>query len=154
MQSNATNLTKDGGYNPPSLFWIAYYTNGQALPQIDPESCVENRLKDIDQTNLCKFGWYPFSPEFAAKIQRTNGYNVKCRFLPSYEIELGEHQRLIAKQRQSYTYYGANVRKTVYLLGWQTTLKVDGKDKNVKSIMYIKEDGSVTLGEDFSLVFE
>jgi len=147
MESNPTPLQKvQTDYNPPTYFWIAYYRNGQALPQYDPETCNENLFKNIDQTNLTKFGWYPFSPEFAGRIKQKKDYDVKCRFLPSYEMFLGKGQRLIAVQRQSIKM--GNLRKTVYLLGWQNTIE----GKNVKSIMFIHEDGSVKLGEDYNMV--
>lgn len=145
MQTN-NNLE----YNPPTFFWVSIYKDDTALPQFDPESGRENLFKDIDQTKLKEFGWYPFTPELASKLQIAVKINP---FLPKYKIVLAPNQRLIALRRQFINYGFVSKgepfekeRKTIYLLGWQET--VNGR--NHKSILFIDEDGNVEISENFN----
>lgn len=91
-------------YNPPVYFWIAEYNDGQALPQFDVESGKENLFKDIDQSKLKRFGWYPFTLEFAEKIGEA-GVVVRVLPLPHHVLELKSNQRLIAKREQEIKNY-------------------------------------------------
>ena len=96
--------------------WVAEYSDGYALPQFDPETGEENRFANIDQSKLCRFGWYPFSAEMAAKmsvvaIPTRNPYHV---------IELNEGDKLVAVRRN---HIHLNLRRgisrgeTLYVLG-------------------------------------
>ena len=56
------------GYRPIVYMWVAEYRDGLALPQFDPDTGRENPFSSIDQSRLCKFGWYPFSVNMMGKI--------------------------------------------------------------------------------------
>jgi len=78
--------------------WIAEYGDGSAFPQFDPETGKENPFTAVDQSKLCKFGWYPFSVEMTRKILKTDGIAVIPTNNPLYFIELSENDVLIAKR--------------------------------------------------------
>lgn len=74
------------------MFWIAEYTDGQALPQFDLDTGKENLFKDIDFSKLKRFGWYPFTLLLAEFIP----YAMANPLLPSCVIALGPEDKLIA----------------------------------------------------------
>jgi len=84
-------------YNPPVFFWIAHYEGGQCLPQFDPVDGHENLFRDIDQKQLVKFGWYPFTDDLRKVMSINASVNP---FLPRIELEIGAGQRLIAFREQ------------------------------------------------------
>ena len=88
-------------YNPPILFWIAHYANGQSLPQYDPLDGHENRFSDIDQSKLVRFGWYPFTPELKKVVKDEIVVNP---LLHHYEMSLQPGQRLISFTEQKLHY--------------------------------------------------
>ena len=142
--------------NPPLVFfWIAEYNDNTALPQFDPDTCKENLFKDIDQSRLKAFGWYPFPKEFAEKL-RSKGVNAVSKPLNFYRIELKEGWRLIAFRRNAIKYgltgMGAissqKNRVLWYALGFQTTVRFGKRERNVKAIMFIDSDGNVVMSHD------
>lgn len=91
----------DLGYRPLVYMWVAEYRDGSALPQFDPETGEENRFAEIDQSRLCKFGWYPFSVEMVAKM------SVKAipTINPYYTIDLKPDDELFAVRRNHITHF-------------------------------------------------
>ena len=137
------------GYNPLVFFWLAEYKDGKCFAQFDVETGEENLFRDVDQFRLKKFGWYPFPLPFAVFLQG-KGHNVLSKDLPSYEIELQPGQRLIVLRRNIFKpFKDGGERYTVYMLGWW---KGSQHGPQEKSIMFIKEDGSVVLSDDFQKV--
>ena len=112
--------------------WVAEYSDGSALPQFDPETGEENRFAEVDQSRLCKFGWYPFSAEMVARmsvvaVPTRNPYHV---------IELKDGDKLVAVRRNhiEFSIRGGGTRRvaSLYLLGIE-----GGK------IIKIKENGEL-----------
>jgi len=83
------------------FMWVAFYDNGQCLPQYDLESGKQNLFKDIDQSKLVKFGWFPFSVELAQKVSCA----VVRSNLPYFILKLHANQRLIALRREFQHFY-------------------------------------------------
>lgn len=121
----------DLGYRPLVYMWIAEYGDGTALPQFDPETGRENKFSDVDQSRLCRFGWYPFSIEFAAKVPVLAVPTAN----PPHVIELKKSDNLVAARRNRVEIRlggGIHRGETFYLLG------VEGKE-----VKRIGEDGRV-----------
>ena len=125
----------DLGYRPLVYFWIAEYNDGTALSQFDPETGKENLFKNIDQSRLKRFGWYPFNLDLAEKIYEAYSLIVVPSSLPFHVVELKPNDRLVAKRENTLRYVLANgqveSREIVYILG------VEGK-----KVLRIKEDGT------------
>jgi len=125
----------DLGYRPLVYFWIAEYNDGTALSQFDPETGKENLFKNIDQSRLKRFGWYPFNWDVAEKIYEACNLIVVPSSLPFHVVELEPNDRLVAKRENTLRYVLANgqveSREIVYVLG------VEGK-----KVLRIKEDGT------------
>lgn len=85
-------------YRPPVYMWIAEYSGGSALPQFDPETGKENLFRDVDQSKLKRFGWYPFATELSAKIYEKTGAVTVPTSNSSYMIELKNGDKLVAKR--------------------------------------------------------
>jgi len=85
-------------YRPLVYMWIAEYSDGFALPQFDPESGKENPFSAVDQSRLCRFGWYPFSVEMMRKILKADGISVIPTHNPIHTIELSKNNVLVAKR--------------------------------------------------------
>jgi hypothetical protein len=90
------------GYCPPVLFWIAEYTDGSVLCQFDPTTGRESLFKNVDQTRLRSFGWYPVSRKLADLV-KSSQLRVNP-LLHIYKISLSPGQHLIAhKQSKIHT---------------------------------------------------
>lgn len=124
----------DLGYRPLVYMWVAEYSDGYCLPQFDPETGKEKRFAEIDQSKLCRFGWYPFSAEMVAKI--LDMIVIPTRN-PYHILELKEGDKLFACRRNHIEFgiMGGGVRRveTLYLLGIESgeILKI-GEDGIVK----------------------
>ncbi len=123
----------DLGYRPLVYMWVAEYTDGNALPQFDPETGLANRFAEVDESKLCRFGWYPFSRKMAAKIKDMIVIPTRN---PSHVVELKEGDKLFAVRRNhiEFSVKGSGTRRvaSLYLLG------VEGGE-----IIQIGEDGIV-----------
>jgi hypothetical protein len=126
----------DLGYRPLTYFWVAEYTDGTGLAQFDPETGKENLFKNVDLKRVKRFGWYPFTEEFAKKILEAEGLIVVPTNNPPYVVDLNDGDKLVVKRENILRYFMdsgdvAN-REIVYILG------VEGKQ-----ILRIHEDGKV-----------
>ena len=115
--------------NTLRYFWIAEYKDGTALPQFDPETGDENLFSEINQSNLIRFGWYPFSEELSKKAENSL-YNP---FLPKYILNIKQDDKLVAKRRNYIERIGQiENRKTEYLLGNQNFTMIIDEYGNVE----------------------
>lgn len=80
---------------PLVYFWIAHYSDGNALPQYDPNTFRENSFKDIQHDKLIKFGLYPFNRDLASGVRNTGQAVINIPILPIYEVNLNSDKRLI-----------------------------------------------------------
>ncbi len=97
-------------------FWIAQYKDGKALPQFDPITGVENLFKNIDQSNLIRFGLYLFSPELSDKVP----CSVSNPLLEHIVINLNNEDKLVFIRRNYIQRSGNHENRFVeYLLGTQ-----------------------------------
>lgn len=149
------------GSHPLKLFWIAFYDkpfgapDAETFPQFDPETGQENLFRDLEPTRVRSIGWFPFSVEFAERVAKAPGSTTwpVPSFLPPYVVHLQEGQRPIVLRRnfiQTCLGDNGNVKETgqreiIYMLGWQQT----HRGRNIKSIMFIHEDGHVELSKNF-----
>ena len=121
---------------PLVYFWIAEYTDGVCLPQFDPETGRENRFADIDTSKLRRFGWHPFSAEFAKRIYEAEAIITVPSSNSSHMVDLKSGDCLVAKRENRVAigmHDGGVCRgETIYVLG------VKGS-----KILRIHEDGSV-----------
>jgi len=126
----------DLGYRPLVYMWVAEYRDGTALPQFDPETGLENRFAKVNESKLCRFGWYPFSSEMAAKILKVQGMIVIPTRNLSHTVELKEGDKLFAVRRNhiEFSVKGGGTRRveTLYVLGVEggkiKTVREDGKE--------------------------
>ena len=81
--------------HPLVFFWIATYNDNTALPQYDPNTLKPNKITNIDQNKLVKIGWYPFSIDFAEKLNKNNIPAVSNPLLPKYEVTIEKPKRFI-----------------------------------------------------------
>jgi hypothetical protein len=146
------NKTCDLGYCPLTYFWIAEFTDGSALAQFDPDTGKENKADpdwlpsaegqpQVPKAEVWKiktirrFGWYPFTAQFAEKVESATKQSAIVSFNPHYRITLKEGEKLVAYRSNTvrYGFHSGIVlgRETQYILG-----KKGGK---LKSIM---EDGT------------
>ena len=131
--------------------WVAFYTDGTVFPQFHPETGKEHLYGEVEHDRLCKFGLYPFHPEFAEKVTAA-GTAVLAIPLPHYEVHLGRGDYLtffrknFVETKFSMAGEGAEVnrREIIYALGVH---KIRGRKRRYDAhrIMYIREDGSVEL---------
>jgi len=105
-------------------FWKATYKDGSSICQF--EEGKERLFSEIDQSRLESFAWVPFNSSDPVII-----------------IKLEPWQRLIAVRRNFITTGPeGESRKTIYLLGWQSTIN----GRNYKSICYIDpSEGTITM---------
>lgn len=140
------------GYRPLVYMWVAEFSDGSALPMFDPDTGKQNKgnpnwlpkkgtggsedstPKIFREKTLCKFGWYPFSREMAAKIPMV----VIPTRNPCHTVELKEGDELVACRRNQIEFgvMGSGYRRveSPYLLG------IRGKE-----ILTIGEDGKATV---------
>lgn len=90
--------TQQIGYSPSVLFWIAEYTDGSVLCQFNPENGNETLFKQVDQTRLRSFGWYPVTRKLADLV-KSSQLRVNP-LLHIYRIKIGPGQTLIAPKQQ------------------------------------------------------
>ncbi len=115
--------------------WVAEFSDGSALPMFDPDTGKQNKANpnwlpekgtgsfedDVPrifrEKTLCKFGWYPFSPEMAAKIPMV----VIPTRNPIHTVELKEGDELVVCRRNQIEFgvMGSGTRRVMspYLLG-------------------------------------
>lgn len=154
---------------PIRLFWAAFYDKpypnktAETYAQFDLDTGRENLFKHVDKARVKSMAFLPFGPEFADKINKYPGGSSQAipMPLPQYVVHLAENQRLIVFRRNFHSYglYPVEAHlesmghEILYVLGWQTTetVLVNGKpqEKNMKSIMFIHENGSVELSSDY-----
>lgn len=151
------------------LYWIGWYDSPYPDPkapvfaQFDLQTGKENLFKTVDQTRLKSMAFMPFSAEFA---ERVNGHPDSTTLaiplvLPRYVVHLSDKQRIIIFRR-NFNRYGVKpkelelfpvTQEIIYVLGWQTTelIQVNGQpqEKNIKSMMFIHENGSVEMSENY-----
>lgn len=97
-------------------FWVAEYNDGTALPQFDPDTGDEYKFDKIDQSNLVKFGLYPFPAELSQKVNNSST-NI---FLPKFTVNLENDDKLLFRRRNYIVKRGrVEHRYTEYLLGTQ-----------------------------------
>lgn len=115
--------------NSLRYFWIAEYKDRTALPQFDPETGEENLFAEVNQLNLIKFGWYPFSEELVKKVKNSL-YNP---FLPKYILNVNINDKIIVRRRNYIERIGqAEKRRTEYLLGNQNFIMIIDEYGNVE----------------------
>lgn len=105
------------------FFWIAEYNDSTALPQFDPETGIENLFKEIKQSELIKFGLYPFTLELSKKVNCSD-FNP---FLPKFIINIKSEDKLIYLRRNHIVRQGNKESRFIeYLLGTQNyVLRID-----------------------------
>jgi hypothetical protein len=125
------------GYRPLVYFWIAEYTDGSALPQFDPETGRENRFSEVDRQKLKRFGWYPFSPNLAQKISKSEKVRVIPTRNPSYMLTVEKGDMLVAYRTNTVKLQmqkgGVERGGTVYVLGveGEKLLQIDEEGKAI-----------------------
>lgn len=88
-------------------FWVAFYKDGSIFPQYDFDTGQAHLFKEIDQSKLEKFGWFPFTEDLAKKVGDPRIIvNTK---LPYFVIRLKEGQRLIALRREYQHFYNYEI---------------------------------------------
>jgi len=84
------------------FFWVAFYSDGSVFPQFE-ENGQQHHFKEIDQSKLEKFGWFPIS---ATLIKVLNNPMYKSdSTLPYFVIHLKSNQKLIALRREWQQFY-------------------------------------------------
>lgn len=117
------------------MFWIAEYQDGQALPQFDPDTGEEHLFKEVDQSNLKRFGWYAFPRNLANKV----AYAAHNPCLASYTVDIPPGAALVAHRTTSITFSPKELtvkhhEADEYVLGLQGS-----------PLMHIYTDGRVEL---------
>ncbi len=113
------------------LKWKANYhgddgkLDGSCLNQFDEATGEEHEYKDIDRFRLARFDM----------IDEDN----KAVF----SLYLRKYQRLIYRRRSFIKLSGEKTH--IYLVGWQQTITTPQGEKNITSICYLHQDGSVAL---------
>jgi phage FluMu protein Com len=79
-------------------FWIAFYNDDTCLPQFDLDTGKNYLFKEIDQSKLVKYGWFPITSKLAEILKGSFYYNPKL--YPTI-LELKSNQRLIALREES-----------------------------------------------------
>jgi predicted RNA-binding Zn-ribbon protein involved in translation (DUF1610 family) len=87
-------------FHPLIYWWIAFYNDGQCLPQFDVETGKENPFSSIEQDKLEKFGLFPFNAQLTIKANISAGFVVARELeLPFFIQKLQKGQRLIYVRR-------------------------------------------------------
>lgn len=105
------------------LRWRAVYDDKTVLEQF--VNGKENKYEDIDRSRLVRFDVLNPSNKAIASVY------------------LHEGERLIWRRRTLVRMDGK--RTVIYLAGWQKTVYTNSGPRNITSIMYIYEDGSIAL---------
>lgn len=82
-------------------FWIAFYEDGSILPQYEYNGTI-HLFKEIDQSRLKKFGWFPFTKQLISilKSKLNDDRFIDNPSLPYFILELKDGQRIIALRRE------------------------------------------------------
>lgn len=84
------------------FMWIAFYNDGSCLPQFDLETGKNFLFKEINQSKLIKFGWYPIPFKLSEILGGNYYHNPK---LTPIVLELQPNQRLIALREESQSFF-------------------------------------------------
>ena len=113
------------------LTWKANYQgedgklSDEFLAQFNDDG-TENKYKDIDRFRLARFDMLNEDKKVV------------------FSLYLRKYQRLIFRRR-TFIKVTTNEKVIVYLVGWQQTITTPVGQRNVTSIAYLHEDGSVAL---------
>lgn len=118
-------------------FWLAVLKDGRNIVQFKEdgtEVLFKEVMTELEKNNLAKFYWIPIN----------QGKN-------SHGITIGEGERLIAIKRGYIRYKFSYIeeRRMVYLLGVQKTIN----GENVKTILFIDQDGNTEISNNFEYDF-
>lgn len=96
-------------------FWIAFYDDGTALAQFDPETGDENLWRDVQQGKLLRVAWAEFSKEMRRKV----GVLAISKLHPKmYSIELEEKgDKILICRRNHISVGGDEECRIEYILG-------------------------------------
>jgi len=125
--------------------WVATFEDGRCLPQFDFETGNENlyRLALEYPSRIVKLGFYPIPLELARKIKTAQ---VIPKPLPRYEVVIPRGAKPVILRRNiiKYGLFTGKIkeRSIIYLLGW--------KKGDEYSLMFIDDEGSVELSDDFN----
>ena len=53
------------------MFWVAEYSSGEALPQYDPFTGIENSFSQVDHKQVIRFWWLPITPDMVSRFPDT-----------------------------------------------------------------------------------
>jgi hypothetical protein len=101
------------------MFWVAEYTNGQALSQYDPFLNKENSYAEVDHKNVLRFWWLPITPKMTRQFPGTR-YNP-C--LVRHAVEVKGSKGFVARRVNVKLATGGNGGKPIihkikcYVLG-------------------------------------
>jgi len=107
------------------LKWRAIYDDDAVLEQYNKDG-TENKYADINRDKLARFDMLRVKDDFVV-----------------LSLYLREGQRLIYRRRSFIRSDGA--RWKIYIVGWQMTVMTSSGPKNITTINYIYEDGSIAL---------
>jgi hypothetical protein len=78
--------------------WVAFYNDNTCLPQFDLDTGYNHLFKEIDQSKLSKFGWFPISYELTKKLDSRYYHDPN---LQRFVLELKPNQRIIALRTEA-----------------------------------------------------
>jgi len=125
--------------------WIAYYHDGTHLAQY-LEDGFENTFGDIDQEKLMFFALVDGEHFFGVDLEK--GFFVIDGTILAFNLKENlSNYRLIYFRRNKVLVNSPNAEPVVirYFFGWQANS--DGDGKNVKKIMVVEPDDTVTVEE-------
>jgi hypothetical protein len=96
------------------MFWVAEYSNGEALPQFDPFTGLENSFAQVDHRQVIRFWWLPITPRMMSQFP-----NTRCNpLLKNACVETKGSKGFVARRIQI-TFGGPIPVRTVkcYVLG-------------------------------------
>lgn len=106
------------------FMWLAFYSDGSCLPQFDLDTGKDHLFKEIDQSKVVKFGWFPI-PYSLSKILGPQYYHDPN--LSHFILQLKPKQRLIALRREAvHTYDYSHCLKCGFNWQWMPNRK-DGE---------------------------
>jgi hypothetical protein len=83
-------------------FWIAFYKDGSFLSQFDLVSGKQNLFKEINQSELEKFGWFPIPLNLIDKLPSEYYHDRKLSY---FILKINEKQKLIALRRETQSFF-------------------------------------------------
>jgi len=78
------------------MYWVAEYNNGQALPQFDPFTGVENSFGQVDHKNVIRFWWLPITLDMAERFPGTR-YNP---LLKRHGVDLNGSRGFVTRRNE------------------------------------------------------